>query len=259
MDNVLTDSVIQPSYRPPQIRAYTPTDHATVAAWWAASGLEPVEPCALSRDGYFITMDGVDTACAWLYVTNFSDVARVEHLVVNPEAHPADVSLAEGFLRDFLTRQATEIGKHLEMEEPLATPSRILTAPERAGEFLALFAAEMQRYDEADCPVTHRFTPGLYIRQIHMPARSLVMSRLHKTEHPYTISKGDVSVWTPQHGVQRLRAPHTGITTPGTQRILFMHEDTIWTTYHATTETDPQVIVHTITDDPLTPHLQEAR
>jgi hypothetical protein len=55
-------------------------------------------------------------------------------------------------------------------------------------------------------------------------------------------------VWTAEAGVVRLRAPYTGITTPGTQRIIYIHEDTIWTTFHVTDETDPEVIKNQITE-----------
>lgn len=89
-----------------------------------------------------------------------------------------------------------------------------------------------------DLPVTHRFTPGMYIREIFMPKGTLLTSKIHKTEHPYVISMGVVSVYTETEGVKVLSSPHTGITKPGTRRLLFIHEDTIWTTFHPTQETD---------------------
>lgn len=33
---------------------------------------------------------------------------------------------------------------------------------------------------------------------------------------------------------ERLEAPHTGITEPGTRRVLYIEEDCIWTTSHVT-------------------------
>lgn len=92
--------------------------------------------------------------------------------------------------------------------------------------------AMLENLPAIHCPVLHRFTPGLYIREIFMPAGSLITSRIHNTTHPYTVSKGVVDVWTDGCGWVRVTAPFTGITTPGTRRILFIHEDTIWTTYH---------------------------
>jgi hypothetical protein len=93
-------------------------------------------------------------------------------------------------------------------------------------------------YPQIDPPVTHIFTPGLYTRQIFMPAGSLIISKIHKHRHPYVISKGRCSVFTYADGWVTLEAPHTGITEPGTQRVLLIHEDTIWTTFHVTDETD---------------------
>lgn len=84
-------------------------------------------------------------------------------------------------------------------------------------------------------PLTHRFTPGLYIREIHMPAGSLITSKIHNTEHPFIISKGTVTVMT-EDGEFKLQAPHTGITKPGTRRLLFCHTDVVWTTIHAITD-----------------------
>jgi len=87
-------------------------------------------------------------------------------------------------------------------------------------------------------PLTHRFTPGLYIREIFMAKGSFCISKIHKTEHPFTISHGACMVWTLEDGVHLIKAPHTGITKPGTKRLLVMLEDTVWTTYHPTNETD---------------------
>lgn len=94
----------------------------------------------------------------------------------------------------------------------------------------------------ADFPVVHRFTPGLYSREIFMPAGSVLTSKIHRTEHPFVILKGVVSVWTADEGTTTLRAPHTGITKPGTRRVLFVHEDTIWITFHAGEEDTVEAI-----------------
>jgi len=85
---------------------------------------------------------------------------------------------------------------------------------------------------QVDLPLVHRFTPGMYIREIFMPAGTLVTSAFHKTQHPYVISKGSVLVWIPGETPVRLKAPHTGITDAGTQRLLYIEEDTQWTTFH---------------------------
>jgi hypothetical protein len=102
----------------------------------------------------------------------------------------------------------------------------------------------LRRFKEIDLPLTHTFTPGLYIRQIFMPAGALLTSQIHNTEHPFTISIGLCTVFTRTEGVQLYGAPYTGITKPGTKRLLYIHEDTVWTTYHPNPDNlkDPEEI-----------------
>ncbi len=83
-----------------------------------------------------------------------------------------------------------------------------------------------------DCaPLKHVFTDNQYLRQITMPKGMLFISKLHKTTHPYFVLKGDVSVLT-EKGVVRIKSPYSGITKAGTKRVLFTHEETVWTTIH---------------------------
>jgi hypothetical protein len=104
--------------------------------------------------------------------------------------------------------------------------------------------------ERVDMPVTHRFTPGLYIREIFMPCAKtvgqigemLVTSKIHLKEHPFVISKGSCSVWTEDRGWVRYDAPYCGITKPLTRRVLWIHKDTIWTTFHVTNETSIEKI-----------------
>jgi len=96
--------------------------------------------------------------------------------------------------------------------------------------------------DLVELPVKHLFTPGLYVRQIFIPAGILLTSKIHRTTHPFEISQGAISVWSAETGTLFFRAPHLGVTTPGTRRILFAHEDTIWTTFHPTDRTTPEEV-----------------
>lgn len=79
----------------------------------------------------------------------------------------------------------------------------------------------------------HRFADGLYCRELPMPKDIVWVSRIHKKKHIAIISKGEVSVFS-EGGFTRIKAPFTMVTMPGTQRLIYTHEDTIWTTVHAT-------------------------
>jgi hypothetical protein len=123
----------------------------------------------------------------------------------------------------------------------------------------------LSNFDVVDCPVKHMFTNGLYIREIFMPAGSLITSKIHKTEHPYTVSYGMVAVSIDGGEWDQITAPYTGITKPGTRRVLYVIEDCIWTTYHPLDDmksefndlsvTEQEEIVNKIEEKILEPHV----
>ena len=103
---------------------------------------------------------------------------------------------------------------------------------------LDVLQAHMHLLPRVETPVTNRFTPGLYLREIRVPAGTLVITKIHLTEHPFIVSQGTISVCDENEGVRRISAPYTGITKPGTRRLCYCHTDVVWTTCHATNETD---------------------
>lgn len=90
-------------------------------------------------------------------------------------------------------------------------------------------------------PLVHRFANGVYAREIFLPKGSLVIGKIHRHGHLNVISKGHVVVGT-EFGVEELSAPHTFISKPGTKRMVYALEDTIWTTFHGTESTDVEQI-----------------
>ncbi len=96
-----------------------------------------------------------------------------------------------------------------------------------------LEVAMLECGEPVDCPLRHIFTPHLYVREIFMAAETLVTSKVHKTCHPYVILQGVVSVKIDSGEWETYHAPHTGITMAGTRRVLYIHEDTVWCTFHA--------------------------
>ena len=87
----------------------------------------------------------------------------------------------------------------------------------------------------------HTFVDGNYIRQITMEAGFVLTSQIHKVKHPYFVMQGDVSVLTEKE-IVRIKAPYWGITEPGTKRLLYVHDETIWITVHSTNSTDLEEI-----------------
>lgn len=97
--------------------------------------------------------------------------------------------------------------------------------------------AFMLEQPQVEIPVVHHFSEGIYAREITAPAGVMMTGMVHKFEHLNIMSKGEVSVLT-EDGIKRFKAPCTFVSQPGTKRIGYVHEEMVWTTIHATTETD---------------------
>lgn len=100
--------------------------------------------------------------------------------------------------------------------------------------FDKLEAVLFENFKPVDCPVRHDFINGVYFRTIFMPKGTKVTSLIHKTKHSFFVSQGKVKVYSENDGVQMIEAPYKGTTMPGTRRILFVQENTFWTTRHET-------------------------
>lgn len=85
--------------------------------------------------------------------------------------------------------------------------------------------------DQIELPLTHHFAPSIYGREILLPADSLVVGKTHRHAHLNIISKGKVTVAT-EHGLETLEAPCSFTSPIGVKRVVYAHEDTIWTCIH---------------------------
>jgi hypothetical protein len=130
------------------------------------------------------------------------------------------------------------------MSTDIATlPPAGLPAPIARARIMAIQKAcqglpDGQRMDESP-PLKHWLAPGIYAREIHLPANTLVVGKIHRHRHFNILSQGRITCYT-EFGLQTLEAPASFISEPGTKRVVFTHEDAIWTTIHPnpTDETD---------------------
>lgn len=108
-----------------------------------------------------------------------------------------------------------------------------LTWREKIAFLVRRFGADTQ----VDCPLKHHFAPGVYIREIFMPAGAVVIGKIHKTEHFNIIQRGRVRIFDPE-GALELEGPVTFVSKAGVQKVLYIAEDTVWSTVHLTDERD---------------------
>lgn len=87
-----------------------------------------------------------------------------------------------------------------------------------------------QRIDESP-PLQHHLPPGIYAREIHLAAGTLVVGKIHRHRHLNIISQGCVTVFT-ERGHETHTAPASFVSDAGTKRVVLTHEDAIWTTIH---------------------------
>ena len=94
---------------------------------------------------------------------------------------------------------------------------------------------------QLDIPVFNYFAPNIYMRQMDAKAGTLMVTKMHKTEHFLIILKGSASVLDNGELVH-FEAPQIIKTKVGTKRVIYFHDDSSWLTAHPTTETDLGVI-----------------
>lgn len=90
---------------------------------------------------------------------------------------------------------------------------------------------------QLDIPVRHYWADGIYAREATIPAGTTCAGAIHKYSHLNIVSQGCIAVMT-EEGLREIRAPATFVSPPGTKRVGYAIEDTVWTTIHGTTETD---------------------
>lgn len=88
-----------------------------------------------------------------------------------------------------------------------------------------------------DIKTTHYFAPGVYAREIFVPAGVAFVGSLHKTEHLSVVSLGRILIASELYTAE-FKAPHTFVAPIGMKRCGFALEDTVWTTFHPTNERD---------------------
>lgn len=113
-------------------------------------------------------------------------------------------------------------------------------------EKIKFLADKMSAIPQVDCPLNHHFSDHVYVREIHMPAGSIVIGKIHKTKHLNIIIKGCVTLHNEDGSKEMLRGPLTFESLPGVQKVLYIHEDTIWSTIHMTENRDMESLENEI-------------
>ena len=80
-------------------------------------------------------------------------------------------------------------------------------------------------------PIKHYFMDGVYVREMTMKKGIAVVGAIHKHLHMCFLLTGRVTVVNEKETIDHV-APCFIIATPGTKRVLYAHEDSVWFNTH---------------------------
>lgn len=138
-----------------------------------------------------------------------------------------------------------------------AAPSFLVGAGEEHAKLDELERRILDQLPAVHLPVTHRFTPFLYAREVFMPTGTVLTSQLHQSTHPYVVLSGVALVAIPGEEPVRLEAGYVGITQAGTRRALYIEEDCRWITFHPLSPAEEAMRQAGATDDELLAVIRE--
>ena len=121
------------------------------------------------------------------------------------------------------------------------------TITDERREKLSSLEQAMLQEEQVKIPVEHRFSGGIYAREITIPKDTLLTGRIHKFDHFDIMLSGDITVSTDNGEVKRLTGLNIMEGSAGKKRAGFAHEDTHWITFHSAEERDPEEMYEFLT------------
>ncbi len=108
----------------------------------------------------------------------------------------------------------------------------------------------LQGYENkmTELEVKHHFAPGVYAREVLLPAGSVVVGKTHKTEHLNIISQGHCTVHSMGEIIE-IHGPYTFVSKAGAKKAVYSHTDVVWTNIHLTDKTDVDEIEKEVIDE----------
>jgi hypothetical protein len=114
----------------------------------------------------------------------------------------------------------------------------------------ALEAVFLQQ-EQVVCSVVHRFGPGIYIREVTIPAGTLSIGHRQTTTHLNIMLAGRVTMVNEDGSHTELVAPQTFVAGPG-RKIGYIHETMVWQNVYATNETNVEKLEAMFLDKSVT-------
>lgn len=127
-------------------------------------------------------------------------------------------------------------------EMPALIPDTAGATPEQMRGRILAFEAMLLAKPEAHVTLetVHHFAPGVYMRELRIPAGVALTGKIHKTEHLNILAQGELEVAT-EDGSKLLTACTVIKSNPGIKRAGFAHKDSVWITVHPNVDNEQDV------------------
>ena len=90
---------------------------------------------------------------------------------------------------------------------------------------------------QVQCEEKHHFGPNIYIKEVTMPAGSVIIGKSHKIEHVCNMMSGRMIIVQEDGSKVELVAPMTFVGKPG-RKVAYIIETVVFQNIYATDETD---------------------
>jgi hypothetical protein len=108
--------------------------------------------------------------------------------------------------------------------------------------------SQVEKMPQVDCHTKHYFGPSIYIREVTMPAGTVVIGKPHRKEHMCVMLQGRMVVVLGDGTKQELVAPLTFVGSAG-RKVAYILETTVFQNILATDETDIEVLENMLVDN----------
>jgi hypothetical protein len=113
--------------------------------------------------------------------------------------------------------------------EVLSVNQQITTQPSRPQ--LQRLQNHLAKFPQVPLEPKHYFAPGMYGRELAIPAETVVVGKIHRHQHITILLSGTATINT-DRGMETITGPHTWISQPGAKRALVTHTDCVFFTCH---------------------------
>ena len=108
--------------------------------------------------------------------------------------------------------------------------------------------AQVQVMPQVECPEENFFGPNVYIKQVTMPAGSVIIGKSHKIEHICNMISGRMILVDSYGDKKELVAPMTFVAPKG-RKVAYIVETVVFQNIFSTNETDLDKLENMIVDN----------